>query len=49
MSTSTQVNLFQLLPAIYRIRDANQGGALQNLFAILQDAHDAVDLSLIHI
>jgi hypothetical protein len=43
MSTSTQVNLFQLLPAIYRIRDANQGGALQNLFAILQDAHDAVD------
>jgi hypothetical protein len=43
MSTSPQVDLFQLLPAIYRIRDANQGGALQNLFAILQDTHDAVD------
>jgi Phage tail protein (Tail_P2_I) len=44
MSTpSAPVNLFNLLPAIYRIRDANQGGALQNLFAILQDAHDTLD------
>jgi len=43
MSTNGQVDLFQLLPSIYRIRDANQGGALQNLFAILQDTHDAVD------
>src|ERR1700677_701792 len=42
MSTSPQLNLFNLLPSIYQIRDANQGGALQNLFAILQDAHDAV-------
>jgi hypothetical protein len=41
--SSTPVNLFQLLPAIYRIRDANQGGALANLFAILQDSHDALD------
>jgi hypothetical protein len=40
---SAQVDLFQLLPAIYRIRDANQGGALENLFAILQDTHDALD------
>jgi hypothetical protein len=42
MSTTPQLNLFNLLPSIYQIRDANQGGALQNLFAILQDAHDAV-------
>jgi len=40
---SSPVNLYDLLPAIYRIRDANQGGALQNLFAILQDSHDALD------
>jgi len=40
---SSLVNLYDLLPAIYRIRDANQGGALQNLFAILQDSHDALD------
>jgi hypothetical protein len=44
MSTpGAPLNLFNLLPAIYRIRDANQGGALQNLFAILQDAHDTLD------
>jgi hypothetical protein len=43
MSTTTPLNLFDLLPAIYRVRDANQGGALQNLFAILQDTHDTID------
>jgi len=43
MSTATQLNLFELLPAIYRVRDANAEGVLQDLFAILQDAHDAVD------
>jgi hypothetical protein len=42
MST-TSLNLYELLPAIYRIRDANQGGALQNLFTILQDTHDTID------
>ncbi len=36
-------NLFNLLPSIYRNRDADAGNILQNLFAILQDAHDAVD------
>lgn len=43
MSTTTPLNLFNLLPAIYRVRDANQGGTLQNLFAILQDTHDTID------
>lgn len=34
--------LFQLLPAVYRIRDAAQGGPLQNLTSIFEDVLDAL-------
>jgi hypothetical protein len=35
--------LFQLLPAVYRLRDAAQGGPLENLVSIFQDVLDAID------
>jgi hypothetical protein len=41
MSSAAQI--FPLLPAIYRIRDAAQGGQLQNLVSIFQDVLDALD------
>ena len=36
-------NLFQLLPAIYRIRDAAQSGQLEDLIAIFQDLVNSLD------
>ena len=36
-------NLFQLLPSVYRVRDASAGGILEDLCSILQDAHDSLD------
>lgn len=46
MSTSPTTDLFGTLPSVYRIRDSVTGGVLQNLFAILQDAHDTVDADI---
>ena len=40
---SNGADLFQLLPAVYRLRDAAQGGPLENLVAIFQDVLDSVD------
>jgi hypothetical protein len=40
---SQGADLFQLLPAIYRLRDAAQGGPLQDLVAIFQDVLDSLD------
>jgi hypothetical protein len=36
-------NLFHLLPAVYRIRDAAQSGQLEDLMAIFQDVLDSLD------
>ncbi|QHN04114.1 hypothetical protein FTO74_12590 [Granulicella sp. WH15] len=45
-SSTPTTNLFQMLPSVYRIRDGLSGGALENLMAILQDAHDAIDADI---
>jgi hypothetical protein len=39
-------SLFELLPSVYRVRDASAGGILENLCAILQDSHDALDIDI---
>jgi len=36
-------DLYDLLPAIYRIRDAEEGGALEALIAVLAAETDVVD------
>jgi hypothetical protein len=45
-SPTPTTNLYGMLPSVYRIRDGNAGGMLENLFAILQDAHDTVDADI---
>jgi hypothetical protein len=40
---SQGADLFQVLPAVYRLRDAAQGGPLRDLVAIFQDVLDAID------
>jgi hypothetical protein len=40
---SGPAQIFPLLPAIYRIRDAAQGGPLENLIDVFQDVLDSLD------
>ena len=41
--SSTRPDLFQLLPAVYRLRDAPLNGPLENLVKIFQDVRDLLD------
>lgn len=45
MSTTAE-RLYELLPAIYRIRDAEQGGALKSLIAIIAEQVEALEENL---
>ncbi len=42
-STTATDRLFQLLPAVYRIRDAAQGDQLQALLSLIQQTYDTVE------
>jgi hypothetical protein len=39
-------NVFELLPAVYRLRDAERGGPLEALVSVLADQADVVDLDI---
>ncbi|MDH5178846.1 MAG: hypothetical protein OEZ39_05670 [Gammaproteobacteria bacterium] len=46
MSISTSKTLYDLLPAIYRVKDAEQGLPLRALFAVLQSEYDALEADI---
>ena len=43
MTTTTAERLYALLPAVYRVRDAEAGGALRGLITVLAEQLDVVD------
>jgi hypothetical protein len=43
MSTAPQDRLYNLLPAVYRLRDSAQGQPLQALLALIEQEYDAIE------
>jgi hypothetical protein len=49
MSTKSEERLYQLLPAVYRLRDSAQGEPLRALFGLIEKEYDAVELDVLRL
>ena len=47
MSVDTAERLYQLLPAVYRLRDSAQGEPLRALFGLIEKEYGAVELDIL--
>src|ERR1700680_3147055 len=47
MSSNTTNRLYRLLPAVYRLRDSDQGEPLRALLSLIEREHDAVELDIL--
>jgi hypothetical protein len=47
MSSTSTDRLYQLLPAVYRIRDSTQGQPLQALLSLIQQSYDTVEQDIL--
>jgi hypothetical protein len=47
MSVNTQDRLYRLLPAVYRLRDSDQGEPLRALLSLIERQYDAVELDIL--